>query len=135
MLQQEEGAMAQTQASTTSDEGDTVVAAGIVTNPLRRRGKPTIAGTRTTAEEVLDKLAAGWSVDDIVADWPHLMREQVLSAIAYAAQLVREFSSARWDTHVADECSRQIVDQLIDEAIAEDEDGETEEIAGDNFLS
>jgi uncharacterized protein (DUF433 family) len=38
---------------------------------------------------VLDKLAAGWSVDDILTDWPHRTREQVLSAIAYAAQLVR----------------------------------------------
>jgi uncharacterized protein (DUF433 family) len=73
---------------------DTIVAPGIVTNPGRRRGKPTIAGTRITAEEVLDKLAAGWSVDDILVDWPHLTREQVLHAIAYAAQLVHEHAPA-----------------------------------------
>ncbi len=85
-----------------SASGDTSVAPGIVTNPLRRRGKPTIAGTRITAEEVLDKLAAGWSVDDILADWPHLTREQVLSAIAYAAQLVRDQSPAPPATEVAE---------------------------------
>ncbi len=78
----------------TAADGDTEVAPGIVTNPQRRRGKPTIAGTRITAEEILDKLAAGWSVDDILTDWPHLTREQVLSAIAYAAQLVREQTPA-----------------------------------------
>lgn len=79
-----------TQTDASQDEGDRMIAPGIVTNPARRRGKPTLAGTRITAEEVLDKLAAGWSVDDILADWPHLTRDQVLSALAYAAQLVRE---------------------------------------------
>ena len=77
-----------------SDPVDTEIAPGIVTNPARRRGKPTLAGSRITAEEVLDKLAAGWSVDDILVDWPHLTRDQVLKAIAYAAQLVREQAPA-----------------------------------------
>jgi uncharacterized protein (DUF433 family) len=73
-----------------TDPSDVEVAPGIVTNPLRRHGRPTLAGTRITVEEVLDKLAAGWSVDDILADWPHLERQQVLRAIAYAAELVRQ---------------------------------------------
>lgn len=68
---------------------DTVLAPGIVMNPERQGGRPTIAGTRITVERVLDKLAAGRSVDDILLDYPHLRREQVLEAIAYAAQLVR----------------------------------------------
>jgi uncharacterized protein (DUF433 family) len=89
---QEDGAV--TQKGISSGEEDRVVAPGIVTNPQRRRGKPTLAGTRITAEEVLDKLAAGWSVDDILTDWPHLTRDQVLSAIAYAAQLVRDQAPA-----------------------------------------
>lgn len=35
------------------------------------------------------RLAAGLSVDDIVAEYPELLREDVLAAAAYAADLVR----------------------------------------------
>ena len=73
---------------------ETVVAPGIVTNPARRRGKPTLAGTRITVEEVFDKLVAGRSIEDILEAWPHLTRERVLNAIAYAAGLVREQAPA-----------------------------------------
>jgi uncharacterized protein (DUF433 family) len=73
---------------------DTAIAPGIVINPGRRRGKPTLAGMRITVEEVLSKLAADWSIDEILDAWPHLTREQVLQAIAYAAQLVRQQTPA-----------------------------------------
>lgn len=69
---------------------DTPLAPGVVTNPERRRGKPTLVGTRITVEEIMSKLAADWSVDEILKAWPHLTREQVLQAIAYATQLVRQ---------------------------------------------
>lgn len=67
---------------------DTILAPGIVTNPLRQGGRPTLAGTRITVELVLDKSAADQTIDDILADYPHLTRDQILNAIAYAAQLV-----------------------------------------------
>lgn len=70
--------------------GDTLLAPGIVANPERQGGRPTIAGTRITVERVLDKLAAGRTIDDILRDFPHLTREQILLAIAYAAQVMRE---------------------------------------------
>jgi uncharacterized protein (DUF433 family) len=73
---------------------DIALAHGIVTNPLRQGGRPTIEGTRITVERVLDKLAAGQTIDGILADYPHLTREQVVAAIAYATQLVREQSLA-----------------------------------------
>jgi uncharacterized protein (DUF433 family) len=63
---------------------DTVLAPGIVMNPERQGGRPTVAGTRITVEHLLDKHAAGRSIDDILVDYPHLQREQVLDAIAYA---------------------------------------------------
>ena len=63
---------------------DTPVAPGIVVNPERRHGKPTLEGTRITVEEVLSKLAADWSIDEILHAWPHLTRQQVLNAIAYS---------------------------------------------------
>ena len=65
---------------------DTVLAPGISSNPLRQGGRPTIAGTRITVEIILDKLAAGQIIEDILADYPHLTCEQALNAVAYAAR-------------------------------------------------
>lgn len=73
---------------------DIQLAPGIVTNPERMRGRPTIAGTRITVELILDKLAAGSTIDDILVDYPHLTRQMVLDAIAFAAQLVRQAVSS-----------------------------------------
>lgn len=67
---------------------DTQLAPGIVTNPERQGGRPTITGTRITVEIILDKLAAGRTIDDILVDYPHLTRRQILDAIAFAAQVV-----------------------------------------------
>ena len=64
--------------------------AGIVIDPMRRRGKPTLEGTRITVEEILDKLETGEDIDDILQDWPHLTREGIMRAIAYARQLVHQ---------------------------------------------
>lgn len=80
--------------TTPTDPTDTILAPGIVANPARRRGKPTLAGTRITVEEVLSKLAADWSIEEILDAWPHLTRQQILQAIAYATDLVRERAQA-----------------------------------------
>jgi len=86
--------------TTPADSTDTILAPGIVTNPARRRGKPTLAGTRITVEEVLSKLAADWSIEWILDAWPHLTRQHILQAIAYATDLVRQRAPvcARWRT-------------------------------------
>lgn len=47
-------------------------------------GKPVIRNTRITVEILLEKLAAGSSVAEIVADYPRLSGDDVLAAIAYA---------------------------------------------------
>jgi uncharacterized protein (DUF433 family) len=75
-------------------------APGIVINPALRRGKPTIEGTRITVDEVLARFAASENIDGVLAAWPHLTREQVRAAIAYARQLVRAQNEepARSDT-------------------------------------
>ncbi len=77
-----------------SNPADTIIAPGIVMNPARRRGRPTLVGTRITVEEVMSKLAADWTIDEILHAWPHLARVQILQAIAYATQLVREQAPA-----------------------------------------
>lgn len=48
-------------------------------------GKPVIRGTRITVEILLEKLAAGLSPADILEHYPHLTKEDVMAARAYAA--------------------------------------------------
>lgn len=55
-------------------------------NPKIMVGKPVIKGTRIKVEMILEKLAAGESVEEILAQHPRLHREQILACIAYAAR-------------------------------------------------
>ena len=54
-------------------------------NPARMRGLPCIRDTRVTVSAVLNQLAAGTSVDELLASNPYLEREDVLAALGYAA--------------------------------------------------
>jgi len=62
----------------------------IEVNPNVLSGRPVIRGTRISVELLLDRLAEGWSMDDVLASYPHLTREDVLAAIAFAAELFKE---------------------------------------------
>lgn len=53
-------------------------------------GKPCIKGTRIWVSLILDFLASGDSIDDILAAYPHLTREDILASIAYGAEASRE---------------------------------------------
>ena len=48
-------------------------------------GKPVIAGTRITVEHILRCLAAGDTAEHILANYPHLVAEDIRAAQAYAA--------------------------------------------------
>jgi uncharacterized protein (DUF433 family) len=61
----------------------------IVSDPAIMRGKPTIRGSRITVELILDELGQGASIDDLVRDYPHLTREDVLAALRFAADWLR----------------------------------------------
>lgn len=58
--------------------------ARITADPNRMRGLPCIRDTRVTVSVVLGQLAAGRSVDDVLADYPYLGRDDVLAALEYA---------------------------------------------------
>jgi uncharacterized protein (DUF433 family) len=60
----------------------------IQSDPDVMMGKPVIAGTRITVELILEKLAAGETVDEILEAHPRLTRESVVAALKYAAQSV-----------------------------------------------
>lgn len=62
---------------------------GIETDPGVLGGKPTIAGTRIGVDLILEKLGDGETIDDILRDYPRINRDQVLTAIRYAVELVR----------------------------------------------
>jgi uncharacterized protein (DUF433 family) len=62
----------------------------ISVNPHVCHGKACIAGTRVPVSVVLDNLAAGATVDEILAAYPTLSTESVRASVAYAAELARE---------------------------------------------
>lgn len=62
----------------------------IIVDPRVMTGKPVIKGTRITVELVLRQLAQGIAVKDILENYPHLTKKDILAAISYAAQLVKE---------------------------------------------
>lgn len=66
------------------------IAPRIVVDPKVMTGKPVIKGTRITVELILRQLAQGIAMKDIIENYPHLTKKDVLAAIDYAAQLVRE---------------------------------------------
>lgn len=61
----------------------------IVSDPSVMMGKPVVAGTRITVELILEKLAAGETVDQILAAHPRLTEEAVRAALAFAADALR----------------------------------------------
>jgi uncharacterized protein (DUF433 family) len=62
----------------------------ITVDPKICHGNACIKGTRIMVSVVLDNLAAGLSVEEVLSSYPSLTRESVLAAISYAAELARE---------------------------------------------
>jgi uncharacterized protein (DUF433 family) len=52
-------------------------------------GKPVIAGTRITVESILEKLAAGETVHQLLNAHPRLTREGIFAALDFAAHSLR----------------------------------------------
>ena len=59
-------------------------------------GKPCIRGMRITVYDVLEYLASGMSVEDVLRDFPYLTREDIQACLSYAAD--RERSQVAVDT-------------------------------------
>ncbi len=58
-------------------------------NPSVMLGKPIVKGTRITVESIVEELAAGYSYEDVLKAHPHLIREDVLAALGYAAAVLK----------------------------------------------
>ena len=61
----------------------------ITFNPNILAGKPIIKGTRISVEFILEMLSSGMSISEIIKEYPHLEREDVLAAIEYAAKTIK----------------------------------------------
>lgn len=61
----------------------------IVSNPNIMMGKPVIRGTRITVELILEKFAAGYSEDEVLRAHPHITREGVRAALAFAPEALQ----------------------------------------------
>ncbi len=60
----------------------------ITIDPDMLNGKPAIRGQRIAAQTILEFLAAGDSVDEILAEYPSLEREDIYACIQFAANLM-----------------------------------------------
>jgi uncharacterized protein (DUF433 family) len=58
----------------------------IKSDPNVMMGKPVVAGTRITVELILEKLAAGETIEQILDAHPRLTKEAISAALHYAVQ-------------------------------------------------
>jgi uncharacterized protein (DUF433 family) len=58
-------------------------------DPSIMMGKPVVAGTRITVELILEKLAVGETIEQLLVEHPRLTKEAVLAALAFAAEALR----------------------------------------------
>jgi uncharacterized protein (DUF433 family) len=65
----------------------------ITIEPGKRSGQPCIRGLRITVQDVLEYLAGGMSVDEILVDFPDLTTEDIRACLAYAADRERRLRS------------------------------------------
>lgn len=59
----------------------------ITMDPAINHGKPVIRGLRYPVETVLELMSSGMTIDEILADYEDLEREDLLAALAFAARL------------------------------------------------
>jgi len=64
----------------------------ITIEPGKRSGKPCIRGMRITVYDVLDYLAGGMSMDEIMADFPELSKDDIYACLAFAADRERRLA-------------------------------------------
>lgn len=62
----------------------------ITQDPSIMGGKACIRGMRVTVGMIVGQIGAGYAVDDILADYPYLEREDIMQALRYAAWRTEE---------------------------------------------
>lgn len=52
-------------------------------------GKPIIKGTRITVEQIVEQMASGRSIDELLVSYPSLSKEAIYAALQFAANNLR----------------------------------------------
>ena len=71
----------------------------ITVTPGIRGGKPCIKGTRITVYDVLEYLTGGMTEDQILKDFPKLMRDDIRACLSFAAARERRLLDERIQQH------------------------------------
>lgn len=61
----------------------------IESNPNVMAGKPVVSGTRITVELLLERLAAGETIEQLLESYPRLTEQGIRDALAFAANVLR----------------------------------------------
>ena len=67
----------------------------ITLEPGKRGGRPCIRGLHISVHDVLSMLSNGMSQDEVLEDFPELTREDIMAALAYAADREHQVYSLR----------------------------------------
>ena len=51
-------------------------------------GKPHIKGTRIKVSFILELVSSGWNIDQILEEYEHLKRDQIIASLIYAGHVV-----------------------------------------------
>jgi uncharacterized protein (DUF433 family) len=62
----------------------------IEVSPDLHHGDPCIKGTRIPVKIIIGSLADGMTPEEIIAEYPQLTREDILAALAYAAEMLHD---------------------------------------------
>lgn len=62
----------------------------ITQDPTIMGGKPCIRGMRVTVGMIVGQIGAGHTIEEVLADYPYLEREDILQALRYAAWRAEE---------------------------------------------
>ena len=65
------------------------IAPRIIIDPKIQGGKPVIKGTRVPVDLILGKIAGGMTIEEVMKEY-ELKKEDILAALRYAAQVVKE---------------------------------------------
>jgi uncharacterized protein (DUF433 family) len=62
----------------------------IVQDPAVTGGKACVRGLRVTVGAIVGQIGAGRTIEELIADYPYLGRDEILEALRYAAWRVQE---------------------------------------------
>ncbi len=67
----------------------------IAVDPGVLAGKPVIKGTKIAVELIVELLADGWTYEMILNNYPQLKKEDMLAALSYASEVLKEGKASR----------------------------------------